>query len=311
MMPNSTQSLRKMNFPIANSTMQCHRDLLLRSGMEESKLQRLYTRGVDRQFKMSMWEQIREIHSVTGLWPALNDVPLWFEDDFRSSDGPACQLFYRDLVGAAHRLFLTGVGGRNGSWGPIDVHTSFCWISNNSTRTKTRRVREGFVVSLDQHCRFSYADIPYIPVTHVSYGYFKSRLALFEMARQVGTKHCSHLCHEPGCANPLHLVSESPAENAARNACRGLLCLGRHQEPACCPTFLDKQQTLHQIYIKRRPMSVDQRLVQMAENPPKVMSAVESDNLAQKTAIVQQFMDPRSSDEALRIYRLGLSAMEE
>lgn len=300
-----------MNFPVANSSMQCHQALLARNELGETELQRLFTRGVDRQFKLAMWEQIRQIYLVTGLWPAPNDVPRSFEEDFRKSEGPACQLFYRDLVGAAHRLFLTGVGGRNGAWGPIDVHSSFCWISNNSTRTKSRRVKKGFVLELDQHCRFSYADIPYIPVTHVAYGYFKSRLALYEMAREVGTKHCSHLCHEPGCANPLHLVAETPAENAARNACRGMLCLGRHQEPPCCPTFLDKQETLEKIYVKRRPMAVEQRLLQMAEFPPKVMSEVESRTLAQKTAIVQQFMDPTTSDEALRVYQLGLRAMEE
>jgi hypothetical protein len=47
--------------------------------------------------------------------------------------------------------------------------------------------------------------------------------------------HASHLCHNPKCLNPEHLIWEPRHKNEKRNRCQNLLSCVCSQEPNCLP----------------------------------------------------------------------------
>jgi hypothetical protein len=81
---------------------------------------------------MKLWQMIQELKAVTTFWPMPNDVREEEEGIFRGDGGAACKPPWEILIEAAHRLFVTGHSGGNGSWAPADLNSGFCWISNCS-----------------------------------------------------------------------------------------------------------------------------------------------------------------------------------
>lgn len=257
-----------------------------------------------------LYQMVKEIRAVTGLWPMPNDVRC--EKAYRLCGGTA-SLTYGELINVMHLLVVTGRKSTNGHYGPANIKATSHWISNCSTRT---RPNEPHPKSL--HTRLTFNNSTYMSAHHISYATFISRdaIVLCQKARVNGKVppkadlllQCSHRCHVDACIHPEHLTLETSGMNLDRTkCCTGMVCLQDvHQGLQCIFTDINKSRIRRLVKIKRLPVTYSGRMRQLDEEE------MEDDEVdVRATNLIAMLRNPETREAALLAYEAGLQALEE
>lgn len=96
-------------------------------------------------------------------------------------------------------------------YGPMKTNSISCWLSQKSTNKKGDK---GYI-----KCKLPGATGP--NRRKEEYIHILSIIADGRSTDLCTSKQVSHLCHNPKCFNPKHLIVESQANNLDRNKCKG------------------------------------------------------------------------------------------